>query len=211
MTDEEERLPRNFGRYVAAELAGGGTFGRVYKGFDPNFRGEDDKSGVIAIKVLAARWRADLEVRQKFFDEARLMRQLQERHHGVVRVTDIDEHTEDDGTRAPFFVMEYCVHGTLESRLQTLDRPLTLEEALGLANAIAWCVGPLHTPSDGRRPVVHRDLKPSNFLIRQVERQVHHAAGKVLPHGLELVVGDFGLAKGCDARCHASDARSRDT
>ncbi|MGF1597016.1 MAG: protein kinase, partial [Acidimicrobiales bacterium] len=174
-------------------------------GFASMYRGVDPSLGTVAIKVLNEQWSADTEVRERFLHEARLMRALND--PGLVKIFDVGEHATDDGRPgAPCFVMELFEHGTLAERLLALGRPLTLAEGLTLAQAIAWCTGPLHRPRPGHPTgVVHRDLKPSNYLIREVVVQSHPPVGELLPPGFELVVGDLGLARDGQRRRHPPD------
>jgi hypothetical protein len=76
-----------------------------------------------------------------------------------------------------FEVLEYCRHGSLRTLMDDGPRPAVVDvvrevaAALGLAHGLG---------------LVHRDLKPENVLVREVAP-------------LDLVLGDFGLARAVDA------------
>ena len=107
------------GSYEVVRPLGVGGFATVYLALDSALNDE------VAVKVLAADKAADPDFRQRFLDEARLMRRLA--NPGLIVVYHVDEM---EGR--PYFAMEYCSRGTLETRLAKLGRPLTLNEALDL-------------------------------------------------------------------------------
>ncbi|MEV4257286.1 protein kinase, partial [Spirillospora sp. NPDC049652] len=142
--------------------------------------GHDDAlDSMVAIKVLNGSLLDDLDVRNRFLEEARILRRADSQR--LVRVHDIGELP--DGR--PYFVMSYADRGTLADRMR--QRPLPVAEALGLAEATAYGVEVINTLG-----VIHRDLKPSNVLFQST------------PDGGEKVlIADLGLAK---ALAHASGA-----
>ncbi|MBO2449401.1 protein kinase [Actinomadura barringtoniae] len=156
--------PPAAGRYRIDRMLGTGGFATVWLGHD------DELDSPVAIKILADHWAQRSDVRERFVQEARLLRQVDS--HQLVQVFDIGEL--DDGR--PYFVMSYADRGTLEERLAA--GPLPLSEALGAAQAIARGVQALHS-----RDIVHRDLKPSNVLIRST-------AG-----GERFMISDLGIAR----------------
>ncbi len=170
------------GRYRVIEQLGRGGFATVYLCED---RSLDDR---VAVKLLAENHSADAESVARFVAEARVMRNL--RTPGVVTVHDVGEH---EGR--PYFVMEFCDRGTLSERLESLGRTITVDEAIGLAEAINAAMGGLHSSTP---PVVHRDIKPDNLLIRSSPGAQRKPVGGLLHADEELIVGDFGLAKVVD-------------
>jgi len=76
-----------------------------------------------------------------------------------------------------FEVLEFCGRGSLRSLMVDGPRPELAEVVRELAAALSFAHG---------LGLVHRDLKPENVLVRSV-----------LP--LDLVLGDFGLARAVDA------------
>jgi eukaryotic-like serine/threonine-protein kinase len=147
------------GPYEIRELLGAGGMGEVYKALDTRL------DRMVAVKVLPPRWAENREMKERFEREAQAVASLNHPHICVLH--DVGE---QDGTS--FLVME-CLEG--ETLARRLERgPLELDEALGVAIAIADALDKAH-----RRGVVHRDLKPSNVMLT--------------PSGPKLL--DFGLAK----------------
>ncbi|MGN9918360.1 serine/threonine-protein kinase [Micromonospora palomenae] len=156
--------PAWIGSYRIERLLGAGSFATVWLGHDPVL---DSR---VAIKVLAENWSHDLRVRERFLDEARLLRRLD--HPRLVRVHGVGELP--DGR--PYAVLAWADGGSLRDRLGT--GPLPAADALALLGEIAAGVAVLH-----RHRVVHRDLTPGNILF---------ASG---PTGERVLIADLGLAK----------------
>ncbi|MFH9550725.1 protein kinase [Streptomyces sp. NPDC017435] len=159
------------GRHRLQRLLGCGGFGMVWLAYD------DILEAPIAVKVMAEKWVHRPDLRERFLDEARLLRQAASDR--VVQVYDIGELP--DGR--PYFVMTYADGGTLADRVA--QGPLAVDQALRFAVQAARGVADLHAAG-----IVHRDIKPSNILLQT-------ASG-----GRErLLVADLGLAK---SLAHAS-------
>ncbi|MBG6103650.1 hypothetical protein IW249_004064 [Micromonospora vinacea] len=158
--------PLRIGSYTIERLLGVGSFATVWLGYD---RALDAH---VAIKVLAENWSHDLRVRERFLDEARLLRRLE--HDRLIRVHTVGELP--DGR--PYAVLAWADGGSLRDRLAADELPTP--EALLLLGEVCAGVAVLH-----RHGVVHRDLTPGNILFR--------SAG---PGGAEQVlIADLGLAK----------------
>ncbi|MCG7208244.1 protein kinase domain-containing protein [Streptomyces arenae] len=159
------------GRHRLQRLLGCGGFGMVWLTHD------DLLDAPVAVKVMAEKWVHRPDLRERFLDEARLLRQAASDR--VVQVYDLGELP--DGR--PYFVMTYADGGTLADRVA--QGPLTVDRALRFAVQAARGVADLHAVG-----IVHRDIKPSNMLLQTV------------PGGRErLLVADLGLAK---SLAHAS-------
>ncbi|MGW4501659.1 serine/threonine-protein kinase [Micromonospora sp. NPDC004336] len=156
--------PEQIGPYRIERLLGVGSFATVWLGHDPVL---DSR---VAIKVLAENWHHDLRVRERFLDEARLLRQLDDER--LIRVHAAGELA--DGR--PYSVMAWADGGSLRDRLTA--GPMPAPAALDLLAEIAAGVAVLH-----RHGVVHRDLTPGNVLFRSG------------PHGERVLIADLGLAK----------------
>ena len=166
-------FPPSVGRYRIDRVLGSGAFASVWLGHD------DALESQVAIKVLSGSLIDDLDVRNRFLEEARILRRADSER--LVRVHDIGELP--DGR--PYFVMSYADRGTLGDRMR--ERPLPVSDAVALAEQIAYGVEVINTLG-----VIHRDLKPSNVLFQST------------PDGGEkLLIADLGLAK---ALAHASGA-----
>lgn len=156
--------PELFGRYRVVKRIGSGAFASVWLAHD------DVLDGPVAVKVLADNWAGRVDVRERFVDEARMLRRADSDR--VVRVHDIGDLP--DGR--PYFVMTYADSGTLADRLTGV--PMSAGEALWFAVETARGVAVLHG-----RGIIHRDVKPSNVLLRTGT------------DGPEVLLSDLGLAK----------------
>ncbi|MER7587490.1 serine/threonine-protein kinase [Micromonospora sp. NPDC127501] len=158
--------PLRIGPYAVERLLGVGSFATVWLGYD---RALDAH---VAIKVLAENWSHDLRVRERFLDEARLLRRLE--HERLIRVHAVGELP--DGR--PYAVLAWADGGSLRDRLAAGEIPAPA--ALRLLGEICAGVAVLH-----RHGVVHRDLTPGNILFR--------SAGP--GGGEQVLIADLGLAK----------------
>ncbi|WP_446219756.1 serine/threonine-protein kinase [Micromonospora sp. IBHARD004] len=156
--------PAWIGSYRIERLLGTGSFATVWLGHDPVL---DSR---VAIKVLAENWSHDLRVRERFLDEARLLRRLD--HQRLVPVHGVGELP--DGR--PYAVLAWADGGSLRDRLAR--GPMPLAPAVDLLVEIAAGVAVLH-----RHGVVHRDLTPGNILFRSGTS------------GERVLIADLGLAK----------------
>lgn len=160
--------PFHAGRYRIEQLIGVGGFASVYLAHDEELRSS------VAVKILADNWSRQAGVRERFLQEARLLRRADS--HLLVQVFDVGEL--EDGR--PYFVMTYADRGTLGERLT--GPPLPIGEALALMGEICQAVAVLHSIG-----VVHRDLKPSNVLF------CSRPGG-----GERVMVADLGIARSTD-------------
>ncbi|MCI0450863.1 MAG: serine/threonine-protein kinase, partial [Candidatus Latescibacteria bacterium] len=103
-------------------------------------------------------------------------------HPGIEQVFEVGVHTDDDGERRPYFVMEYVRGEPLDSfaKRGTLDARAKFELVAELCDAVHHA----HT-----RGVVHRDLKPANILVVESADTSKPVACKIL---------DFGVARALD-------------
>ena len=147
------------GPYEVAAQIGAGGMGEVYRARDTRL----DRT--VAIKVLAAAFASDQQLRERFEREARAIAALNHPH--ICTLHDIGR----EGDTA-FLVMEILDGETLAARLTRGALPL--DQALRQAIEIAGALDKAH-----RAGIVHRDLKPGNIMLTK-------AGAKLL---------DFGLAK----------------
>ncbi len=166
------------GRYEVSRPLGSGSFASVYLATDPRLDVE------VAAKVLGDLHCGDPEIRERFIQEARLMRRVGSQH--LVSVFDIDQTTNGQ----PFFVMEYLQRGTIADRLETFDY-VQMVDIRRLINDLADGLGVMH-----EQGVVHRDVKPSNLLVRHTPGSFgSRLDSELLAADEVLVLADFGLAK----------------
>lgn len=140
--DETGRL---LGRYELGALLGRGSFGKVYRGWDPQLRRP------VAIKVPRMGAVLTTTETERFQREARCAAGLQHPH--IVTLYDLGYATET------LFLVYELVEG--ESLAQVLQRErLPLRTAAELVALLASAVQAAHTQG-----VIHRDLKPANVLL----------------------------------------------
>ena len=128
--------PQRIGPYAIERLLGVGSFATVWLGYDPVLDAH------VAIKVLAENWSHDLRVRERFLDEARLLRRLE--HERLVRVHAVGELP--DGR--PYAVLAWADGGSLRDRLAAGEIPAPA--ALRLLGEI--CAGCRAAPARRRAP-----------------------------------------------------------
>ncbi len=137
---------------------------------------DDELQSDVAVKALADNWSQRLDIRDRFLQEARILRRADSDH--VVRVYDVGE---VDGT--PYFVMTYADQGTVADLLQREER-LPLARVIDLVTQAGAGLAVLHSQGS-----IHRDIKPANLLLRSDG------------NGVRVMVADLGVAK---AMLHAS-------
>jgi serine/threonine protein kinase len=163
-------LPERLGRLRRVDRLGVGGFATVWLYHDEDLRSD------VAVKALADNWAQRLDIRERFLEEARILRRADSDH--VVRVYDIGE-AED----TPYFVMTYADSGSL-ARLTDAGVQVAPGKVLDLVGQAGDGIAVLHDLG-----VIHRDIKPPNLLLR--------SAGD----GVRVLVADLGVAK---AVLHAS-------
>ncbi|UYM03971.1 serine/threonine-protein kinase [Solicola gregarius] len=164
-------LPHRLGRLRRISRIGSGGFATVWLYSDP------DLQSYVAVKALADNWAARTDIRDRFLEEARILRRADSDH--IVRVYDIGE--TDDGT--PYFVMNYADRGTVAGLLNSPSRDLAL--IADLVSQAGAGLRRLHSMG-----ILHRDVKPQNLLLAG-----DHTGSS------RLMVADLGVAK---AMLHAS-------
>jgi serine/threonine protein kinase len=137
---------------------------------------DDELQSDVAVKALADNWAQRLDIRDRFLEEARILRRADSDY--VVRVYDLGE---VEGT--PYFVMSYADQGTVANLIERKGR-LALDRTLSIVTQAGAGLSVLHAQG-----TIHRDVKPANLLLR--------TDGP----GTRVMVADLGVAK---AMLHAS-------
>lgn len=163
--------------FVAANLIGAGSFGRVYKGILAEI------GPTVAIKVLNL---VDSRASKSFIAECEALKNI--RHRNLVKVLTACSGVDYQGNDFKALVYEYMVNGSLEEWLHPIPRTeegdhgppkrLNLLQRLNIAIDVGSALDYLHHQC--QISIIHCDLKPSNVL---------------LDDDMNGHVSDFGLAK----------------
>jgi WD40 repeat protein/serine/threonine protein kinase len=131
--------------YELRELIGEGSFGAVYRAYQPLTKRE------VAVKIILPRYANQPDFIRRFESEAQLVARLEHPH--IVPL--FDYWREPD--RA-YLVMRWLRGGSLRSSLAA--GAWDAEAVKELVNQIATALAVAH-----RKSVVHRDIKPANILL----------------------------------------------
>lgn len=178
-------LPQTIGRYRVEGLIATGGFATVYRAHD------DRLDSTVAIKVLAENHAFDPDVRERFLQEGRVLRQLAGPH--LVTVHDLGE--SDRGQ--PYLVLDHADRGTLADRVterRAASWTPTADDVLHLVGTLADALAAVHAAR-----VVHRDLAPRNLLLRSTgtpdPTPGPSASGPLIGSTEQLLLADLGLSK----------------
>ena len=149
------------GRYVLEEKIGSGGMAEVYRAHDHLL----DRT--VAVKILHAAYKNDLEFIERFHREAKAAAGLS--HPNIVSIFDVGVDGDDH-----FIVMEYVPGSTLKERIKS-EAPLDIALAVRIAKDIAGGLASAHANN-----IVHCDIKPHNILMTEDNR---------------AKIGDFGIAR----------------
>ena len=172
-------LGRRIDRYEVRRQLGRGAFATVYAVRDEALESD------LALKLLDKAWSSDPEIRERFIQEARLLRRGA--HDALVEVFDIGELP--DG-RA-WFVMTRAERGTLADRLEQEGGPrrATSSDVLAVAGCLDRGLSALHG-----NDIVHRDITPRNLLLTTPAPGRYHGRS-LLREDERILIADLGLAK----------------
>lgn len=146
--------------YAIERELGRGGMGVVYQARDLKL------NRIVAIKMILHGIVAGSAALVRFLTEAEAMAAL--KHPNIAHV-----HARGEYEGLPYFVMEYCVGGSLSAKIN--DQPLPAREAASLVEQLTRGIAAAH-----EQGILHRDLKPDNVLL----------TGEGTPK-----LTDFGLAK----------------
>ena len=141
------------------QIRNAGTFAEVYLADTLDLNG---KQRTAAVKILKEKWNDNLEILQRFQDEANLLKNLS--HPNILQVDGLIEIENRAG-----ILMEFIDGIDLKQILKALREPLPqavgFEIAAKIADALhnAYAVSPPNHNSPLR--VIHRDIKPSNVML----------------------------------------------
>ncbi len=154
-----------WGRLLIVELLGQGSFGQVYRAFDPAL--EID----VALKLRHLKESDEPASIDAFLAEARRLARV--RHTNVVRVYGADVHDERVGIWSELIEGE-----TLEQRLA--HGPMGATEALGIGLDLCRALAAVHAEN-----LLHRDVKTPNIMKERGGRIVlmDFGSGSEIPRG----------------------------
>jgi serine/threonine-protein kinase len=162
----EIEVGSTLGSWELVELLGAGAMGRVYRGRHVRLGRE------VAVKVLNAEYVARPDIVKRFFNEARVVNDIDHEH--IVEVTDF---VEEPGLA--YLVMELLEGDSLRALAKRKGR--RYPQVRRIAGILAQVCEALQAAHE--KGVVHRDLKPDNIFV-------------VTRDGLDFAkVLDFGVAK----------------
>ncbi|MFT6896684.1 MAG: formylglycine-generating enzyme required for sulfatase activity/serine/threonine protein kinase [Paraglaciecola sp.] len=178
------------GKYKVLRELGAGGFGAVYLAEDPRLHVQvaikifQVKDATVAGQATSATGDAGEVLKQRFIDEARMLRSLAVNPH-IVDMYEFDELT--DGT--PYYVMPYLATSLVDEigkdaftvgALEELDSSLR-PKRLGTAQSILYLKQLLDALSEVHKAgLIHRDIKPANILVNNKG---------------QVQLCDFGIAK----------------
>jgi serine/threonine protein kinase len=143
---QDEMLGQRLGPFRLEAVLGEGGMGVVYRAV------REPTGETVAIKVLKQALSRDTVYRQRFEREARVAREVQNRH--LVPVLEIGE---DDGVH--YLAMAFVEGASLDERIEA-QGPLPLPECVRIVGELASGLDALH-----REGLVHRDVKPANVML----------------------------------------------
>lgn len=142
-----------WGRYSLVEKIGEGSFGEVYRAWDPHLERH------IAIKILHPRLARAEPLGMRMLHEGRALARL--RHPNIVSVLGVETH---DGRIG--LCMEHIRGRTLDQVMQTQAK-LSAQEAAVFGQAVCRALAAVHAAG-----LVHRDVKARNVMREDAGRIV---------------------------------------
>jgi len=170
---EAEKLAegRTWGSFKLLAMVGRGSFGEVYRAWDPHLERE------VGLKILLPRSAGDEEQFKALLREARALAAV--RHPNIVPVHGIDEHDGLVGFWTDF------VHGKTLASLVREQGPFGYREAVLIGIDVCKALSAVH-----RAGLLHRDIKAENVMREEGGRILLMDFGlSTLPHLQEGFAG----------------------
>ena len=139
-------LPAAIDRYLVRELLGAGTFGAVYRAFDPRLERD------VALKVLKPEMMASAQAVERFLREAKAAAKLLHPH--IVPVYDAGRSGD------VYYIASAFIRGMTLASAVPEDGGMEARRAAALTAQLALALGEAH-----RQGILHRDVKPANAML----------------------------------------------
>jgi serine/threonine protein kinase/Tfp pilus assembly protein PilF len=162
---------RSWGGFELIELVGRGSFGEVFRAWDPHLQRE------IGLKILLPRSKGDEEQFEEMLHEARALASV--RHPNIVPIYGVDRHDGLVGFWTDF------VHGKTLSQVVREQGPFGYREAALIGLDVAKALSAVH-----RTGLLHRDIKAENVMREEGGRILLMDFGlTTLAHGKSDLAG----------------------
>lgn len=146
----DELLGQQLDEYQLAELLGQGGMARIYRGYDVRLKRN------VAIKVIDATYRADVEYRARFEREAQAIAQLEHPH-----IVSLYRYGEVSGLF--YMAMQYIDGRDLKTMLaeyHARGETMPAADVSRIIHEVCQALDYAHSKN-----IIHRDVKPSNIMI----------------------------------------------
>ena len=168
---DAQREPRRWGQLILRSYLGRGSFGDVYRAWDPRLDRE------VALKLLTPSATGETARSSNVISEGRALARV--RHPNVVTVYGAD----NIGGRIGVW-MEFVEGRTLAERISA-DGPLAPAEAAAIGADLARALAAVH-----KAGLLHRDVKAQNVMCEAGGRIVLTDFGTAIPHEAQELAGD---------------------
>ena len=168
--------PRTWGQLILRSYLGRGSFGDVYRAWDPRLDRE------VALKLLTPPATGETARSSKVISEGRALARV--RHPNVVTVYGADQ----IGGRIGVW-MEFVEGRTLAQRIAA-DGPLAPAETAAIGADLARALAAVH-----KAGLLHRDVKAQNVMCEAGGRIVLTDFGTAIPHEEKEPAGDAAVRR----------------
>ena len=181
MTDLPTARSKRIGNFRVIAPIGVGSSATVYRAID------ETNGHEVAIKVLAENLSLLPEPRQRFYDEAEILRSIDSAAVATIY------HVGATEAGQPYMVLELADRGDLRRRVDELrarGESIDWSDLWALGRHLHESLSSLH-----HRGIIHRDVSPGNILIQHRSELTSLTAANLLEPGERFILSDLGFAK----------------